>query len=296
MSDGKFQQSAFARSLLDTMRAGASPRFKSWLDGIYSPLSDCAESAARGIRLHDSVNARNSSMVFAFNLFLPFIEGGLSLAPPLDGIEWERAQLEWTPPGRLLGEIDGETPRGHEYATAIDALLSGLRGTSRVAVLVEVKLSEGGFSTCKGKSSHRNPDRLPCEDSSVLMAEPKRCYLTRPRGKKRERRYWEIFKHEYGSLSGAFPGVTEGLCPFSADSQQLMRQHALALALEQEGLVDEAWLLVLHHDRNPDILPRVSSYRSLVAEPSRVLCWPASSVFSSGGEAWEDWMRERYVL
>ena len=51
------------------------------------------------------------------------------------------------PPGGLLGELDGEWPMGDEPATGVDVALWGrLENRRRAVVLVEVKLSEGGFT------------------------------------------------------------------------------------------------------------------------------------------------------
>jgi len=294
-----FTPTPFAVSLLDAMRAGGSPVFPDWRDGIYPPLREAAEVAASSIRLHKAVRARNSSMVFAFNLLLPFKEASsLRLPPPLDDVVWERLELEWTPPGALLCEIAGDVPEPDEPATAIDGVLWGRRGDAAVVVLVEVKLTEGGFTHCNGKDSRGNRDRAPCEDVAVLLDSPQRCYLRRPYRATRERRYWPIFEAAHGSLRGAFPGVRDGGCPFAGDGQQLMRQHALALAMEQEGLADQAFVLVLHHDDNPDVPEHFEQYWAITATPGRLLRLAASRLLESdptGGD-WAAWMRARYLL
>ncbi len=156
------------------MRRGGSPLLDDWLQGIYPPLRPQAETAARGIELHPSVRALNSSMVFAFNLLLPFRERPLDLGPGLRQLAEQRIELEWTPPGRLLGEIDGEHPGEGEKATAIDGLVQGRRSDGRrVAGLVEVKLSEGGFTQCGGAVSLRNRDRAACQDARELLRRPR---------------------------------------------------------------------------------------------------------------------------
>ncbi len=279
------------------MRQGASPMLDHWLDGVYPSLRYEAAEAARDVRLHDHVRALNSSMVFAFNLFLPFREHPLVLGPPLDDIVWEPPTLEWTPPGGLLCEIDGEVPRDDEHATAVDALLQGRRSDGRrVAVLVEVKLTEGGFSRCNGATSRNNRDKSVCGDGLAMLAAPRRCYLTHPLHQTRPRRYWPIFEAAHGSLPAAYPGVASGPCPFRGAGQQLMRQHALALALEQEGLADEAWVLLVHHDDNPDVLPRFEAYLRILTGASRFMSLPASSLLCAGPQPWADWMRTRYLL
>jgi hypothetical protein len=279
------------------MRAGGSPMYEHWLEGVHPELRAAATEASRGIRLHDYARARNSSMVFAFNLFLPFPRHPLRLGAPFEDVCWSGVRLEWTPPGRLLGEIRGDVPGPREKATAIDALLEGLRPSgARVAVLVEVKLSEAGFTTCGGAVSPRNLERFGCDDAHAMLAEPQRCYLTKPPHQRRPRRYWEIFEAQHGSLAGAFPGVSSGPCPFRGHAQQLMRQHALAMAMEQEGLADEAWLLLLHHDHNPDVVPHFDAYQATAARPERLLRWPATRLLAAGPLPWAAWMRQRYFL
>ncbi len=279
------------------MRAGGSPLYDDWLDGVPPDLRDAAREAAADIRLHDYARARNSSMVFAFNLMLPFQRHPLVLGAPFAEVSWQRVTLEWTPPGQLLAEIRGEVPGPREAATAIDALLEGQRPDgARVAVLVEVKLSEAGFSSCGGAVSRCNRERFGCDDAQAMLAEPHRCYLTQPRHQRRPRRYWEIFARAHGSLAAAFPSAGSGPCPFRGHGQQLMRQHALALAMEQEGLADVAWLVLLHHDHNPDVPVHFDAYRATVADPRRLLRWPAARLLEAGPADWAAWMRHRYHL
>jgi hypothetical protein len=78
-----------------------------------------------------------------------------------------------------------------------------------------------------------------------------------------------------------------------------MRQHALALAVEDAGLADEAVLLLLHHDDNLDVPPTWRAYRDLVAEPHRIHSLPAGT-FVTGARSrhpeWARYMSERYRL
>jgi hypothetical protein len=243
-------------------------------------------------------------MLFAFNLFLPFIEGqGLeaALGGVLGDLRVDRVQLEWVPPGALLGELDGDTPRPGEPATGIDAVVWAVRPDGRrICVLVEVKLTESGFSPCGGKSSRNNTRTDVCGSAQTFFAEPQSCYLRRPLRQQRDPRYWELFAGRHGSVRDAFPGAdATGACPFAEDQQQPMRQHALALAVEDAGLADEAVLLLLHHDDNPDVPPTWRAYRDLVAEPHRIHSLPAGT-FVTGARSrhpeWARYMSERYRL
>jgi len=313
-----FIPTPFARSLLahayrwralqehGDPNAKVGPMWSMWTDGIWPELRDLAAQVLidDAVRPHSHIAALHSSMAFGFNLFLPF-RAGADLAPALAAVVGpmtvEQVIFEWIPPGGILGEIDCEEPRDDEAATGIDVLVRGCRDDgSKVVILVEVKLSEGEFSKCNGRTSRANRRSDVCDDAAVFLAEPSACYLRRPIRQQRDRRYWEIFELEHGSVASAFPGVSAGPCPFAEDSQQLMRQYALALGLEQAGLADEAWLLLVHHDDNPDVLSHWGAWTALTRPDARIARLPASAVIGAGRtaglETWAEWMASRYRL
>jgi hypothetical protein len=70
-----FESTAFAKSLLRRMMAsGQSPFYADWRDGLHPALRAGVDAVllADGVHPHDFLAARNSSMAFALNLFLPF--------------------------------------------------------------------------------------------------------------------------------------------------------------------------------------------------------------------------------
>jgi hypothetical protein len=313
-----FQPTPFARSLLAHARRWRAvrehgdpdtpvpPMWSTWTDGIWPELRELAERvmAEDAVRAHSHLAALHSSMAFGFNLFLPFRAGAdlaPSLAPAVGPLTVDAVVFEWVPPGAVLGEIDGDVPRDDEPATGVDVLVRGRRDDgTRVAILVEVKLSEGGFTPCGGRTSRANRRTDLCEDASAFLAAPSGCYLTRPVRKQRDRRYWAIFEAAQGSVAAAFPGVGAGPCPFAGDAQQPMRQHALALGLVQAGLADEAWVLLVHHDDNPDVPPHWEAWQGLLPPTANVARLPASALVRAAREqglgAWADWMCDRYRL
>jgi hypothetical protein len=314
-----YQPTPFAKTLLrECMRwrsqeqGGAdgglgAPMWSDWLDGIHRDYRDLAAelTETQAIRLHSHVAALNSSMAFAFNLFLPFHgdrDLGGWLAPSLGALVLDEVHFEWLPPGDLLAETAGNIPQPSEPATSVDVLLRGKRDNGKtIAVLVEVKLSEGGFSTCNGRTSPANSRPEICASAERFFADPQSCYLRRPKRARRDRRYWEILTTAFGSVRGACPGASEqGPCPYAGDAQQPMRQHALALAMEQNGLVDEAWLALVHHDDNPDIPPPWQGYCDMAPDGSRLLSQSASSLLGWGQQMglghWASWMAGRYQL
>ena len=121
------------------------------------------------------------------------------------------------------------------------------------------------------------------------------------KGKQRDRRYWEIFAASHGSVRNAFPGVDiDGPCPFAGNAQQPMRNLAIARALEQEGMVDEAWSVLCAHDGNPDVPGHWKEWAEMLPDPAITPSLPASAVIDAGEAegygAWAAWMRERYRL
>jgi hypothetical protein len=186
--------------------------FDAWTDGIFPALVSHAELFARddGVRVHSHAAAVNSSMVFGFNLFLPFrvqdpapLAALLSRATNLD-LKVERIAFEYGPT-EILAETRTDPPGSDEAWTSSDIGIEvrdshGQRGM----ILIEVKLTEDGFSRCNGRTSSGNRHPEVCSSAQAFLAEPTACYLTRPLRARRDRRYWEIFTAAHGSVTSAF--------------------------------------------------------------------------------------------
>ena len=318
-----FRRTPFGQLILDHGRrdraareghkvAKAPPMFEAWTDGVFPPLAQDADRfvSADGVRLHSHAAAVNSSMVFGFNLFLPFLVDSseplaalLSKATQLE-LRVERIQFEFGP-SEILAETERDPPNWDEPRTTSDLGIevhdaAGRRGI----VLLEVKLSEGGFTGCGGRGSPRNSRRDLCDSAGAFFAETSACYLTRPRHARRDRRYWSIFASAGRSVQAAFPGADlGGCCPFANDMQQPMRNHALALGLLQAGRYEFARFGLVHHDDNPDVPQHWERYRGVVADPEVLFCLPASGVIEAGrrleaswSSDWAKYLEERYRL
>jgi len=313
----RFIQTPFARTLTAQICAwrpgydgSSSPMFADWSEGIYPALRDVAVTVVTddNVALHSHAAAVTSSQAFALNLFLPFRHGDKAalaarLAPLLGSlVTIERVRFEWVPPGALLGEIDGDSPRPGEHATAADVVLWVKLASGRPGVvLLEIKLSEGGFTYCGGHHSAANRRPDVCESAVTFFSEPSACHLQRPSRKKRDRRYWSVFAETSGSVRAAFPGASlDGGCPFAEHAQQPMRNLALARALESEGTVAQAWFGLCAHDDNPDVAMHWDAWRRLLPDPAMAPSLPASAVLAAGRDAghgeWAAWMSERYRL
>ena len=285
--------------------------FDDWREGIHGCVrrqtADLVE--ARGIRLHDYVAAVNSSMAFGFNLFMPFREHGVSalegsltraLGFPIRVVDIE---FEFQGPTDVLAECAGPRPTDEEKFTASDVAVHVEDDDGRAGVvLVEVKLSEGGFTPCNGARSVANRRKDVCASAATFFDDPSACYLRRTRHARRDRRYWDIFDAAFGSVRATVPGFTGERCPFEGDHQQLMRNHALALGLIQAGEAAFTAFGLVHHPHNHHVVGPWDHYRSLVADPSPLFRIPANEVIDAAADQsapWSNWacyMRERYML
>ncbi len=286
------------------------PIFTNWSDGIFPAFRDDAVLAVAEdeVRLHKYAAAVTSSQAFALNLFIPWRRGSRAaldarLTNALgEPITIDRLTFEWVPAGGLLGEIDADRPRPDEPATAVDIVLwGGARDGARVALLLEVKLGEGGFTTCGGRDSPSNRRPDVCASADVFFRDPSACYLQHPRGKTRDRRYWDIFASSSGSVRSAFPGASnDGPCPFAGQNQQPMRNLAISHALVQEKIVDRAWFGLCAHDDNPDVAAQWAAWRSLLPSTDAAPVIRASEILAAGCDAghqvWAHWMADRYRL
>ena len=286
------------------------PMWAHWAEGIHPEYRELARDVqvADEVRLHKYAAHLLSSQAFALNLFLPFREGVRRALSECVGnllgtrLHVEKVRFEWVPPGALLGELEGNRPEEDEPATAVDIVLwSRLEDGRRAVVLVEVKLSEDGFTNCNGQHSRANRRRDVCNSARLFFSDPGSCYLRRPKGKQRDRRYWEIFAASQGSVRDAFPGASlDGPCPFAGHAQQPMRNLAIARGLEQDGTVDIAWFLLCAHDGNPDVRGHWEAWKEILPDAEEAPFLPATAVIEAGEteghEAWATWMRERYRL
>ena len=283
-----------------------------WTDGIYPDYRDLAQEVASvdEVRLHQYAAHLRSSQAFAFNLFLPFRKGSKSqlseVVSEAIGTRFliDDVRFEWVPPGRLLGEIEGDRPVGNEPATAVDVVLWGrLADERQAAVLLEVKLSETDFTHCAGRASAGNKRQDVCDSAELFFENPGDCYLRRPVRQRRDRRYWEIFATAHGSVLAAFLGAdTDGHCAFAYSMQQRMRNLAIAKGLEQDPNtgVEAAWFGLCAHDENESVAEHWEEWQGLLVSASSAPLLSASEVVRTGEAAglreWAAWMQARYRL
>jgi hypothetical protein len=282
------------------------PMLDSWIDGIHPALQAGAVQVVHqdGVRLHSHANALNSSMGFAFNLFLPFRLGDPApLAALLStklgrAVNVDRVVFEYDGPTEILGEVAGPAPTRDEAFTASDVAVFVHDEAGRAGiVLIEVKLTEGGFTPCGGADSRGNHRKDVCASAERFFDDPASCYLRRPFRASRDRRYWPIFEQAHGSLRAAFPGCAPtGPCPFRGHAQQLMRNHALLLGLQQSGAASFGAFGLVHHDGNPDVTTPWDEYTASVADAGVLFRAGASEVALAAGPSIGPWIINRYRL
>ena len=99
-------------------------------------------------------------------------------------------------------------------------------------------MTEAEFSHCKGRTSPNNRREDVCQSARLFFDNPHDCYLRRPDGKERDRRYWEIFAGSRGSLQNTFPNAClGGECPFAYDMPFLPEFEVINVG-EEDGLED----------------------------------------------------------
>jgi hypothetical protein len=198
----------------------------------------------------------------------------------------ESWHFEYQPKDDLLGEWKGGV-KPTKYATSVDLTLFLRSGKERIAVLIEVKFTEDGFSPCGGYKSNGNRDKKFCEseyDESELKT---RCYLVKKEG----REYFEIMK-------GAYIKTNTCRCPF-ADNNQCQRNHAFAKTLVSRGIVDQAYFGVLIHDMNIFIDDKWKRYLTscLPSEQSYLFTLLAGEVVSvSDDDNYRKYLKDRYLI
>lgn len=194
-----------------------------------------ADLQARG-RTHKFIHHVRSSQAFGLSLFAALDEPGLidvfarlgysvvAVDPPV--FEFEDS----------TDRMAEASPRSR-HQTQVDVMLRGLTDDdTRVAALVEVKLSEPDFGHCSAFLSPDNPSRDVCASPGVFGDDPSRCFQLGNHGRGRRR---------YADLLSEVP-VTEprlredgGGCWVRAGRSQPMRNLALAHLLVRDGDVDE---------------------------------------------------------
>ncbi len=190
--------------------------------------------------IHNAASSVNSSQTFALNLFAP-----------LTTVAWTQiarhcladdraevtgvAQFEYVDPEDVLRE----SSRRSKHVTQVDCMVPVIRGdgTSHM-MLIEVKLTEDGFSKCSAFDSSRNDRKHVCATPLAFGGAPGQCFQLANHDKGQRRRY-DIALGDLGAQPAGFG------CWFRDGGNQIMRNVALARTMIQSGKVKSASVLLM---------------------------------------------------
>jgi hypothetical protein len=279
--------------------------------GIVRDLPVYLDSPPR-IQRHTGCHNLCSSWIVCANLYFPFrsLAGRQMLAAFLrdkissDIVSVTNVELEYEHPQvrpSALGEKDGHRGSG-QTSPDVASEISTRSGSG--VILVECKFTEHNFYSCSGhkKKDQRgrppNPDPSRCEDYGRVLENPDRqCHLA-----SWKRRYWDYL------WPASCQAMTKELsrCPATIGGYQLLRQHALALAIaarDKEALVASA---VAYDGRNPRLMrcmARSTGLKDIATDWPRLFgdrvvfktfthqSWVAWVAEHDSSADWSDWVR-----
>ena len=261
---------------------------------------------------HIWARALNSSQCFAVNLFMPaaerpdlakkLLESVVGTLPSdIDvGLEFEH-----TPPqtSKWLGE------RGHQ--TQVDVFFTAKNKENILGhLLVEVKLTESEFGSCRGFETGKNRDNPhpeKCRNGAAVIDDPEsQCWLVEAEGRK----YWDII--QTGDKAFDFSALEkDDPCPFGIGLYQLLRNHALSQSLLAHTQAEWSYFAVCAHPQNEQVRHLkqpvagshdvVESFRKLAGAdmcrelaPHQVI--EMTEALDPSLSEWAAWMRKRYLL
>ena len=183
-------------------------------------------------KLHKFARHIRSSQTFALNLFGALPEKGIieilsSFFGPVAEVDEVIFEFE-DEEDRLQESI----PRGQK--TQVDVVLRGRTFDGRkVALLVEVKLSEVDFGSCSGAEDALNDAVHVCSQVGPFGSDPSQCYKLRNHGHNQRRLY-----DRYLNLSDIGDDSVFDGCWYRTSGYQPMRNVALAEMLRREEGID----------------------------------------------------------
>jgi hypothetical protein len=266
---------------------------------------------------HRWARSLKSSQCFGVNLFGPLAEkpilgkrvlGALLPHRTLEKDDEVTVIFEHTPGGtrEWLGETKTRQP------TQVDVFFTVTRRKTPIGhLLVEVKLTEPEFGSCRGAvpakpAKSGNLDSSRCLNLQTVLENPKKmCWMAEPEN---GRHYWDFMC----SPSNPFKLTSESACPFRQSLYQLMRNQVLALALVQHTSAEWAEFGVCIHPENKKVREltdavsgqkdALKAFNAILPNKTKLIEIPPSQIIELATEndlalsEWADWMRSRYEL
>ena len=238
--------------------------------------------------LHKYAKHVRSSQAFAVNLFGGLSEEGMkailgSFFGPIDSVQ--RPHFEFEDERDRLREAVNKPQR-----TQVDVLLQGTRSTGqKVALLVEVKLTEDDFGKCSGADDKNNDTVHLCSTPGPFGGDTVNCFKLRNAGGPVRRTYDRYIPLSSVSDPAAFDG-----CWYRTSAYQPMRNVALAGVLQQEDGI-EAVVAVCAPLLHREMWAHFGRARSVLPTGS-LLPLPAELVLSLHDESTYQFLSDRYFL
>jgi len=256
------------------------------------------------IPYHDYANHVRSSQIFCINLFYPLIRNESELLLnyfsnllKTEFVSIERFEFEYSPETDLLGEWRS-IKKQDEYVTASDLGFFLIdKQSKRTILLLEIKFTEMDFTRCGGYDSNGNKNQFVCNDVNLLLADYNTCYLQTPLPRKSPRTYFNKFIDLNNSFSN-IKNRKEKDCPFKSNLQCL-RNHSFLKALVENKDCDNAFFLLVYHDKNEDILNEWTKYYDLLSQKLKndlILIKASDIVKLSYDNIYRKYFLDRYKL
>ena len=251
----------------------------------------------KGMPLHDYVNHVRSSQAYCINLLYPMISQNKSGLLQLINskikekvTEIKGFEFEYSPETNILGEWKSDQNRPEEYVTAVDLRLDLLSNKKEIiTLLIEVKFTESGFTSCGGFNSGGNQGnlRLPCDNSSILLTDYTQCYLN---GAKLKRHY---FIPDYNPTKSFKTEIFKKECPF-INNHQCLRNHSLAKHLTKN---QKTYFVLLYHENNTSIFDAWNKYKSILKNSDDVFEIKGKEIIiASDNSNLKKYYQDRYTL
>jgi len=264
-------------------------------DNLYPPIRHGFLQYAYedSIAFHDYARHVRSSQVFCFNVVYPLIRQNLLedfLKEKFDLQEYELSEwhFEYQPTSDLLGEWRGPK-KPIDYITSVDfvAFMESTQKMDRIAIFIEVKFTEQKFSKCGGFTSNGNKNKKYCKNNFQISTINNECYLVNVK----KRKYFQLTNNIYKN--------SESLsCPFM-NNNQCQRNHAFAIALKNEKIVQDYYFCLLYHEDNSTILSEWQRYKDSCIPSEQQKLFEIQSgqlVGKSEDKTFKKYMSDRYQI
>jgi hypothetical protein len=256
-------------------------------------------------RLHQYFNHMASSQVANLNLFLPILLYSnantilRTLKPDFARLALSELdhgyQLEyWDEPFGNLAD--------HNQISGTDADIAIAyynRQNELCLWLIEHKLTEKEFTTCRGSKSRGRQAKHDCSKSfSKILADKQLCYC-------HDVRHYNFWNITEANRTFFVNHIRYHQCPFQGGMYQLWRNQLLGLSIEQDERQPyrHVTFSVVKHPRNTALDSTLAAYQDLIANNPKFSVFTSADFLSAAAalgdlelDRWIKWYRDLYAL